>query len=269
MPNRILRDGFVDSEPVNALTDWAHRVYSNLLVKSDDAGRYDGRVAVLRSHLFPLGTSRRIEDFNKALKEMESPKDEDDNPLYPLVIRYECNGNPYLQLTKWQRCGKAIQSRYPWRDGSFTITYVERETRDGPKDFVSTSLVDGMPMGSSRGSDGVTAETNTETDTKTSTKTDTKTETEEFPPCLDTPEFHHWWGEWETHRRTGKKKPVTPKARKLQFDDLEKMGVERAIAAIRHSIKNDWIGIFEEKNNGKPNRRTTDRSGEFPETATL
>lgn len=166
MPNRILRDGFVDSEAVCALSDWAHRAYSNLLVKCDDAGRFDGRVEILRSHLFPLGTNKRSEDFTKTLDEMESRK---------LILRYEFDGKPYIQITKWQKCGKAESSRFPWRDGSHRIEYRQRETRDGPKDFVSTSILDGVGMGSVRGGYGVSTKTNTESDTESDTHTESET----------------------------------------------------------------------------------------------
>lgn len=161
MPNRILRDGFVDSEAINALSDWTHRVYSNLLVKCDDAGRFDGRLEFIRSHLFPLGTTRRTEDFRKSVEELEGGG---------LVIRYAHEGKPFLQVTKWQKCGKSITSRYPWSDGNHEIEYVERQTRDGPKDFVVSSISDGVRTPSVPHKDGVTRKTNTETETETKTK---------------------------------------------------------------------------------------------------
>ena len=52
------------------------------------------------------------------------------------------------------------------------------------------------------------------------------------------------WGEWEQHRKE-KKKPITPSTRKKQIAMLIGMGDERATAAINHSIKNGWVGIFE------------------------
>lgn len=160
MPNRIIRDGFVDSEAVNALTDWTHRVYSNLLVKCDDAGRFDGRIEYIRSHLFPLGTDRRLGDVEKAIEEMEQ---------LGLLLRYEYKGKPFLQVTKWQKCGKTLKSRYPWKDGSFNIHFVTLDTRDGEKDFVATSILDGVATGSTPHTHGVPPKTNTETETDTDT----------------------------------------------------------------------------------------------------
>lgn len=145
MPNRIFREGFVDSDSICALSDWAHRVYSNLLVKVDDAGRIDGRLEPLRAILFPLGLDRPSEDLHSALADLE---------LRKLAILYGYAGKPYLQITKWQRCGSAINSRCPWSDGSFDIEYVQRPTRDGVKDFVRTSVsLSATPCG--RGGNGV------------------------------------------------------------------------------------------------------------------
>lgn len=175
MPNRILRDGFVDSEPVAALSDWSHRVYSNLLVKSDDAGRFDGRLAILRSHLFPLGTTRRSEDFSRAIDEMKFPEGEGGEKLSPLIICYEFAGKPYIQITKWRRCGDAKTSRYPWTDGNHDISYILQRTRDGDKDFVLTSLLDPMPIPSAPHRNRVRSELDTETYTDTETDTQSKT----------------------------------------------------------------------------------------------
>lgn len=136
MPNPIIRDGFVGSKKVDALSDWGHRVYSNLLVKADDAGRFLADAEFLRSQLFPLGISRRLDDFKAARTEIESVK---------LIILYEWAGTEYLQMTNVQRRGQAKISKFPWRDGDFKIQYVERTTRDGKKDFVATSLLD--PIG--------------------------------------------------------------------------------------------------------------------------
>jgi uncharacterized protein YdaU (DUF1376 family) len=61
------------------------------------------------------------------------------------------------------------------------------------------------------------------------------------------------WCEWEQHRKE-KKAKLTPKSIEKQLKMLIEAGPERAIAAINYSIRNGWIGIFEEKkqNTGKP-----------------
>lgn len=192
MPNRVIRDGFVDSEPVNALSDWAHRVYSNLLVRCDDAGRFDGRLESIRSHLFPLGTARRIEDFNKALDELTSQS---------LIIRYEYGAKSFIQITKWQRCGNSERSKFPWKDGVFAIIYASVETKDGCKDFVTTSLMGyAPPVNGVR----IDPDTKTGTDTKTKTGAGTGSKTPKTPPPLleslpEDPVMAKLFCEWRSH----------------------------------------------------------------------
>jgi hypothetical protein len=152
MPSRIIREGFVDSEAVCALDDWAHRVYSNLLLKVDDAGRYDARLEILRSHLFPLGTKRRAQEFEPVLDQFESAA---------VAFRYHFAGKPYIQVTRWHRTGNSCKSKFPWKDGSSEIHYVTLDTKDGPKQFVFTSIPP-PGMGSGWDTDGVPTPPNNE-----------------------------------------------------------------------------------------------------------
>lgn len=65
-----------------------------------------------------------------------------------------------------------------------------------------------------------------------------------FPPVLDTPEFRAAWEEWLAWRRTEKKKPVTPRAARLQLAELASFGLADAVEALRQSMRNDWTGLF-------------------------
>jgi len=156
MPNRIVREGFLDSESVNKLSDAAEVVFHRLLLVVDDAGRTDARPDVLLSKLFPSSAKRRPKDIDQRIQECIDAD---------LVQKYEFRGVSYLQISRWQRTSKTIYSKFPWVDGTYRIEFLSKETRDGVKDFVSTSLSDGVAMGSSthasavdgqksRGSDG-------------------------------------------------------------------------------------------------------------------
>ncbi len=216
MPNRILRDGFVDSATVAALSDFSHRLYSNLLVKVDDAGRHDARVPYLRSQLFPVGTPHGDDDISAALEEITRGD--------ALAIAYEVNGKPYVQLTNWRRCGKSERSRCPWTNGSFDIVYDVVETRDGPKEVVKTSLPDRSGMESLWGADGVRTgcvggsygvamgsrpmttdaeESNTDTDTDTDTDIarSARAVRRNKTPQADPPGFIAFWDAWPKHFR--------------------------------------------------------------------
>ncbi len=189
MPNRLIREGFLDSEAVQSLSDWAERVFHRLLIAADDAGRADGRAEMLRARLLPLDCSRRSRDVVEALHQISEAK---------LVKLYEVGGKPYVQVTKWQRCSQSKLSKFPAPDGSFEITFASVQTRDGAKDFVASSIVpgaeggltggrpmpvkrvrgpDGIGIPSGRGPDGIGLETPAQR-----TETETETETETVPP---------------------------------------------------------------------------------------
>lgn len=132
MPNRVIRDGFLDSPRVDALDWFAECVYHRLLLAVDDAGRIDGRSSVLKSRLFPLKDRLRASDVERGVNQLEEQG---------LVVRWEVGDQVVIQVTRWRRCGNAQYSRYPDPDGNFEIRYVEVQTRDGPVQMVASSLM--------------------------------------------------------------------------------------------------------------------------------
>lgn len=84
----------------------------------------------------------------------------------------------------------------------------------------------------------------------------------DLPPTLDVPEFRTAWQLWEQHRKE-KRQKLTPTATKQQLKELSEWGVSRAIAAIEHSIRKGWIGLFEENANGRTSKL---RPGSQPAT---
>jgi len=61
---------------------------------------------------------------------------------------------------------------------------------------------------------------------------------------FDSSDFSLFWQNWNQHL-IEKKKPLKPTARKQQLARLKEMGEARAIAALKHSMANNWQGIFE------------------------
>lgn len=90
-----------------------------------------------------------------------------------------------------------------------------------------------------------------------------------FPARLDCREFHETWALWVSYRRERKLAVLKPTSIKAQFEEMASWGLERAIGAIRLSIRQNWQGIFEEKSNGKSNDDRTrssrgfERSGDY------
>ena len=67
----------------------------------------------------------------------------------------------------------------------------------------------------------------------------------DIPIELARPEFLELWELWLQYRREELRRPVTPISAKMSLKALSKMGLERAIAAIEHTIANGWQGIRE------------------------
>ena len=105
MPNRILKESICTSENVDRLSAFQETFFYRLIVNCDDFGRMDARPKILASRLFPLKEirSNQIEDALRALTSAE------------LVILYEVDGKPFLQMKTWDRHQqvRAKKSKYP------------------------------------------------------------------------------------------------------------------------------------------------------------
>lgn len=126
-----MREGFVDSERVNNLDYDEECFYHRLLLKVDDAGRYDGRIEILRSILFPLGYKTHSDPVKRGL---------DGCDREGLIFSYDVAGKAFLQVTNWRRCSNAKLSKWPDQNGDYTIRFVKMDTNQGIKDFVDTSV---------------------------------------------------------------------------------------------------------------------------------
>lgn len=134
MPNRLLREGIVSSDHIEALTEAEEVFFYRLLVVCDDYGRTDARPAILKAECFPLkesATFQRIEQWLSGL----AAKD--------LIVRYTHGGKPLLAVNKWeQRVRSRPKYVGPMDDGCTPI--------DGqPSDNVPTH--DGLGLGKGLG----------------------------------------------------------------------------------------------------------------------
>lgn len=95
VPSRIVREGILDSDRVNALDFPAEVFYRRLMSKVDDHGLYDARPEVLKSHLYPVNGARvRETDISRWMAACQKAG---------LIVLYSHAGKPYLQMldTKW------------------------------------------------------------------------------------------------------------------------------------------------------------------------
>lgn len=113
MPSRYIRESICTSENLAQLSAEAERFWYRLLVNVDDYGRFDARLAVLRSVCFPLQLDQVTEaDVAAWLTELGTAKGEEGEALLRL---YQVRGKPYLEITNFVRYNKprAGASKYP------------------------------------------------------------------------------------------------------------------------------------------------------------
>jgi len=105
MPNRIVREGIITSEPVNSL-GWPEEVfYRRLLSVVDDYGRFSGNPTLLRAACYPLQIDKvGNRDIAKWLTECVRAG---------LVKAYTVNRKEYIEVTKFGQQVRAKSSKYP------------------------------------------------------------------------------------------------------------------------------------------------------------
>ena len=112
MPNRILRDGIIESERVNKLSVGAEIFYRRLMSRADDHGRYHANLNLLRAACYPLQLDRvSLSNVRDWLTECgESPS---------LVREYSVDGKNYLEIINFGQRVRSSVSKFP--DPSRTI----------------------------------------------------------------------------------------------------------------------------------------------------
>lgn len=110
MPNRIIKESICSSENVDQLSPFNETFFYRLIVNCDDFGRMDARVKILSSRLFPL-KDIKPEEVQSALNALNEAD---------LIILYEVDGKPYLQMKTWDKHQqvRAKRSKYPPPDSS-------------------------------------------------------------------------------------------------------------------------------------------------------
>jgi hypothetical protein len=91
VPNRILKESICVSDTINSLSLFEEVCFYRLIVICDDYGRMDARASILKSRMFPLRDVRK-EQIDAAIRSLS---------LAGLVILYEVDGKPFVQLTGW------------------------------------------------------------------------------------------------------------------------------------------------------------------------
>lgn len=104
MPNRIMREGWLDSLAVDSLEVNAERFFFRLCLKADDFGRYPANPQLLRSNLYPLKEEVRNTDISRWIAACEKAG---------LVRCYEANHVRYLEIPKYRQRLRLMHPKYP------------------------------------------------------------------------------------------------------------------------------------------------------------
>lgn len=112
MPNRIIREGILDSERIERLVrdaGWqAEVLYRRLMSVVDDFGRFDGRVSVIKARCYPtLIDLVRDSDLQRLIAACEKAG---------LIRIYEVTGKPYLEVLDFRQFSRAKRSKFPAPD---------------------------------------------------------------------------------------------------------------------------------------------------------
>lgn len=149
MPNRIIREGWLESDRINNLDAAAERFFLRLCLRADDYGRYHANPTLLRSNLFPLREDIRNTDIPRSLAACEKAG---------LLRCYEVDGKRFLEIERFNQRTRAQVSKFP-----------SPPVNDGP--MTDKCLTDDRPPRTE-------TETETETSSEAYAKTETKTKTE-------------------------------------------------------------------------------------------
>jgi hypothetical protein len=123
MPNRILREGVLTSEPVNSLSWPAEVFYRRLMSVVDDFGRYYAKPELLRAACYPLQLDKvGNQDVAKWLAETQKAG---------LVMAYTIESKQYLELLNFRQQVRAMRSKFPAPDEQMRSTCIASAHVDG------------------------------------------------------------------------------------------------------------------------------------------
>jgi hypothetical protein len=134
MPTRYLKPGVRDSETIDNLSPLAETLFYRLLVTVDDFGRFDARPAMIKAQCFPIKESVSINKCKDLLEELSKAG---------LILLYQVQDKPYIQMCKWDNIPRAKESKYPTSADSciqvhtdVPLTETETETKTKTETYI-------------------------------------------------------------------------------------------------------------------------------------
>jgi len=189
MPNRIVREGIIDSERVNSLSPLAELFYRRLMSKVDDYGRFSGHPALILAACFPLQLDRVTQaDVSAWLAECCQLPARCAQRI-PLISLYEVNGKKYLQVNDFNQRTRS-ESKYPPPSVRDVLAVDGAVTAEKPHDVGHYDGHVADNCGSRATSPSPSPSPNIETHAKP--------KTQEAP----SEKFEEWWKLWSAVRGT-------------------------------------------------------------------
>lgn len=112
MPNRILRDGILNSEAVNKLPPIAELFYRRLMSVVDDHGRFFAHPAILRASCYPMQLEQVKESDISTWLEACTQKIHTSAGDVILIAVYVVSGKKYLQINNFKQRVRS-DSKFP------------------------------------------------------------------------------------------------------------------------------------------------------------
>lgn len=110
MPNRYIREGWLDSDKTRAVGEAAEVMLLRLLLVADDFARFDGRPTVIQRRCWPAGNDEpglpapAVEEIVRRIAILADKR---------LVVPYQVDGKPYLYIPNFQQRTRATKSKFP------------------------------------------------------------------------------------------------------------------------------------------------------------
>lgn len=232
MPNRYIRESWIDSAAVDQLDAASERFFLRLILKADDFGRYTANPVALKNTLFPLKEDVRSTDSSRWLAACEKAG---------LIRCYETPKGRFLEIPKFGQRARATASKFPALEEAMTD---KGRTDDGQTAGRGPASA---PEDEDEDEDGIRGRV-AGADVGQAPK---------VPSSLNTPEFLKAWDLWVRARKGMKKAKDWNLLFQTQLDWLTQFGPATACSILGNSTRNGYQGLFEPKTNANHNHRST------------
>lgn len=235
MPNRVIREGILDSDRMDKLSWPGECFYRRLHSIVDDYGCFDARPSILKSKLYPTEKKQAIVSLPDIEKWMLETVEAG------LVRCYVVAEKPYLVVLDFNQQVRIKKRKFP---------EPPEECYTSAKHMHSTCMSETKPN---------QTETESETETNPGANAEDKKKVvkeKKEEPAVELPwqseKFQSVWAVWKEYRWREKRQKFKSSASELaQLKHLHELAngkEEDAIAIIEQSIGNTWTGLFQLKN---------------------